>query len=113
PGGGGGGRDTAGGGGGARHPATRAESWSTALVTTGTAGVILIGLLVGLAAVILPGTAVLLLVLVGAAELVFAQLADICGKVFQAQQRLHATAGLDHGLGAAQLLAAGCAVSAV
>ena len=89
-----------------REPATMAESWSTALVTTGTAGVILIGLLVGLAAVILPGTAVLLLVLVGAAELVFAQLADICGKVFQAQQRLDVTAGLDTGLSAAKLLAA-------
>jgi len=71
-----------------REPATMADSWSTALVTTGMAGVVLIGLLVGLAAFILPGTAVLLIVLVGVADLVFAQLSDICGKAFQARPAL-------------------------
>ena len=89
-----------------RDPATLAESWSTALVTTAVSGLLLTIALMALAAYFLSGTSALLVALVGAADLVFAPFADICGKAFQAQQRLDVTAGLDTVLSAAKVVAA-------
>src|SRR5262249_29732409 len=44
--------------------------------------------------------------LIGVADLVFAQFSDLCGKAFQAQQRLDVTATLDTVLSLAKLVAA-------
>jgi len=89
-----------------RDPATMAESWSTALVTTGVSGLLLTTALIALAAYALDGTPVLVVALVGVADLVFAPFSDICGKAFQAHQRLDVTAGLDTMLSAAKAIAA-------
>src|SRR5262249_14817951 len=89
-----------------RDPSAMADSWSTALVTTAVSGLLLTMSLVTVAAYALAGTAVLLVVLVGMADLLFGQFSDICGKAFQAQQRLDVTAGLDTVLSAAKVLAA-------
>ena len=89
-----------------RDPGAMAESWSTALVTTAVSGLLLTMSLVVVAAYALAGTPVLLVVFVGMADLVFGQFSDICGKTFQAQQRLDVTAGLDTVLSAAKLVAA-------
>ena len=89
-----------------RDPAALAESWSTALVTTAVSGVLLTAALVVVAAYALAGTPVLLVVLIGTADMVFGQFSDICGKAFQAQQRLDVTASLDTALSAAKVFAA-------
>jgi len=89
-----------------RDPAALAESWSAALVTTAVSGLLLTTALVVVAAYALAGTPLLLVVLVGTADLVFGQFSDICGKAFQAQQRLDVTAGLDTTLSAAKVAAA-------
>ena len=89
-----------------RDPAAIVESWSTALVTTAASGVLLTTALVIVAAYALPSTPVLLVTFVGIADLVFGQFSDICGKTFQAKQRLDVTAGLDTLLSAAKVVAA-------
>jgi O-antigen/teichoic acid export membrane protein len=89
-----------------REPAALAERWSTALVTTVLSGLLLTALLFVVASYALAGVPVLLVVLVGLADLVFAQVADICGKACQAEQRLDLTAGLDTLLSVVKLAAA-------
>ena len=89
-----------------RDPATMAESWSTALVTTAVSGLLLTIALMVAAAYAFAGTPTLLVALVGVADLVFAPFSDICGKAFQAQQRLDVTASLDTVLSAAKVVAA-------
>jgi O-antigen/teichoic acid export membrane protein len=89
-----------------RDPATLAESWNTALVTTAASGLLLTTALFVIATYAVAGTPVALVVLVGVADLVFAQFSDICGKAFQARQRLDVTASLDTMLSAAKVVAA-------
>jgi len=89
-----------------REPAAMAQSWWTALATTVLSGLPMIAALLALAAWILPGTPPLLVLLIGIADLVFAQLADICGKAFQAERRLDLTATIDTLLSAVKLVAA-------
>ena len=89
-----------------REPAAMVETWSRALVTTALSGLLLTAALLAIAAWTLAETPLLLVLLVGVADLVFGQFADICGKAFQAEQRLDLTAGLDTLLSAAKLVAA-------
>jgi O-antigen/teichoic acid export membrane protein len=89
-----------------REPAALPERWSTALVTTALSGLLLTAVLVVVASYALAGVPLVLVALVGLADLVFAQFADVCGKAFQAEQRLDLTASLDTFLSVAKLAAA-------
>jgi len=89
-----------------REPQAMADSWSTAMITTALAGLVLTTTLVAVAAYVLPNAALVLVALIGVADLVFAQFSDLCGKAFQAQQRLDVTATLDTVLSLAKLVAA-------
>src|SRR5262249_27061636 len=88
-----------------REPAAMAQSWGTALATTAPSGLPMISAPLSLAARTLAGTPLLLVLLIGIADLVFAQLADICGKAFQAERRLDLTATIDTLLSAVKLVA--------
>jgi len=89
-----------------RDPATLPESWSIALVSSAVSGALLTAGLVVMAAYVLADTPMLLVVLVGVADLAFAQFSDVCGKAFQALHRLDVTAGLDTMLSAFKVVAA-------
>jgi O-antigen/teichoic acid export membrane protein len=69
--------------------------WGTALVTTLCTGLLLLGLVLGVARFVLPASIPLQLVLViGAADLIFVRLVDIGAQSYQAHDRLSRTAVL-------------------
>jgi O-antigen/teichoic acid export membrane protein len=91
----------------ARAPHTFARHWGKALATTLLTGTILLGIVTILARVWLPNSIPLLLVLaVGAADLLFVRLVDIGAQAYQAHQRLTRTALLQLLLSPLRLVAA-------
>jgi O-antigen/teichoic acid export membrane protein len=79
----------------ARDPATFPVSWGNALVVIAVSGAGLLAVVLIAAQLTLPSTIPLALVLVlGVAELLFARIAELCGQVFQAFQRLQWTSAI-------------------